>query len=67
MPQGDLVKVMKKFKDDYHTTSELSRMLSQSQPSIRRMIRKMSEQNEVDIIKVTRGHQKNISAYKLRL
>jgi len=67
MPQDDLVKIMKKFKADYHTTSELSAMLSQSQPSIRRMIRKMLEQNELEIIKVTRGHQKNISAYKLKL
>jgi len=65
MPQDDLTKVMKKLKD-YYTISELSIILKQSCPSVRRMIRKMRAQNEVDHIIVTRGHQKNVLAYKLK-
>ena len=65
MPADDLVRFMKHLID-YHTTSELSEMIGQSPPSVRRMIRKMLENNELDKIIVTRGHQKNVSAYRLK-
>ena len=66
MPQDDLKKAMKKVKD-YHTTSELSDMIDQSAPSVRRMIKRMWEQKELKRTIVQRGHQKNIFAYKLKM
>lgn len=66
MPQDDLTKLMRKLDDNYYTTSELSKLTGQSAPCIRRMIRKMLEQNEVKQKIVTRFEHRKVFAYKLK-
>lgn len=65
MPQNELTLLMKKL-NDYKTCKELSIIIKQSPPSVRRMLRRMYQYGEVER-KIVCRFKRQMFAYKLKM